>query len=98
MSNIEVIGAGFGRTGTHSMRMALNHLGYKTYHMIEAIQNPARNDYVIWGAMMRGEPVDEGLVEKVFLVFSFPFPFLFPVFSLLFFSTFSCSRRLLGLS
>ena len=30
---IQVIGAGFGRTGTSSFREALNILGYNCYHM-----------------------------------------------------------------
>ncbi len=32
-ASLEVIGAGYGRTGTSSLREALNLLGYKTYHM-----------------------------------------------------------------
>ena len=32
---IKVIGAGFGRTGTDSLREALCELGYKCYHMHE---------------------------------------------------------------
>ena len=32
---LEVIGSGYGRTGTDSLRSALNTLGYKTYHMKE---------------------------------------------------------------
>ena len=35
---IKIIGAGFGRTGTNSLRIALNELGYKTYHMLEVFQ------------------------------------------------------------
>jgi len=39
--SIEIIGAGFGRTGTLSLKYALEKLGYnKTYHMAELIQNP----------------------------------------------------------
>ncbi|KAI8644337.1 P-loop containing nucleoside triphosphate hydrolase protein [Parasitella parasitica] len=33
MAPLQVIGAGFGRTGTDSLRLALNILGYKTHHM-----------------------------------------------------------------
>lgn len=33
MAPLEVIGAGFGRTGTDSLRTALNMLGYNTHHM-----------------------------------------------------------------
>lgn len=32
---LKVIGAGLGRTGTSSLKVALNKLGYKTYHMDE---------------------------------------------------------------
>lgn len=39
--SIEVIGAGFGRTGTASLKQALEQLGYdRCYHMVELIQNP----------------------------------------------------------
>ncbi|KAK9709243.1 hypothetical protein K7432_009161 [Basidiobolus ranarum] len=39
-SNLEVIGAGFGRTGTMSLKAALDKLGYRTYHMIVAVSKP----------------------------------------------------------
>jgi hypothetical protein len=54
---IRVIGAGLGRTGTLSLKVALEELGLiKTYHMMELIQDPAR--VVHWEAAGRGEPVD----------------------------------------
>ena len=35
---LKVIGAGFGRTGTLSMKAALERLGYnKTHHMVEVL-------------------------------------------------------------
>ena len=34
---LKVIGAGMGRTGTASLRTALNELGFKTYHMCELL-------------------------------------------------------------
>lgn len=38
---LEVIGAGFGRTGTASLKVALEQLGYdKCYHMAEVLENP----------------------------------------------------------
>src|SRR4051794_33706162 len=38
---LEVIGAGFGRTGTLSTRAALEHLtGGRCYHMFEALSHP----------------------------------------------------------
>jgi hypothetical protein len=37
---MQVIGAGFGRTGTMSMQAALNILGYRCYHMKEITEHP----------------------------------------------------------
>ncbi|GAA3736462.1 sulfotransferase family protein [Salinactinospora qingdaonensis] len=38
---LQVIGAGFGRTGTLSLKSALERLGYgPCYHMVEALSNP----------------------------------------------------------
>mmetsp|Transcript_19010 Transcript_19010/g.36653 ORF Transcript_19010/g.36653 Transcript_19010/m.36653 type:complete len:253 (-) Transcript_19010:328-1086(-) len=42
---LEVIGAGFGRTGTDSLRAALNQLGYPCYHMFVAAE---RKDFERW--------------------------------------------------
>jgi len=36
---LEVIGAGYGRTGTDSLKVALNDLGFKTYHMYEVTKH-----------------------------------------------------------
>lgn len=36
---MQVIGAGYGRTGSDSLRLALNSIGYRTYHMREAFEN-----------------------------------------------------------
>jgi hypothetical protein len=54
---IEVIGAGFGRTGTLSLKAALEALGFsKCYHMVEVFAR--RDDARTWDAATRGEPVD----------------------------------------
>jgi hypothetical protein len=54
---LKVIGAGFGRTGTLSMKLALEKLGFgPCYHMMEVFQNP--DHLVYWGKAGRGEPVD----------------------------------------
>lgn len=54
--SLEVIGAGFGRTGTMSLKLALEKLGFdKCYHMIEVFQHP---DHVAqWQQATRGEPI-----------------------------------------
>jgi hypothetical protein len=54
---MRVIGAGFGRTGTNSLKLALEKLGFgPCHHMIEVIQNPAEVD--TWVRAARGEKVD----------------------------------------
>jgi hypothetical protein len=36
---MQVIGVGFGRTGTESLKVALEELGYKSFHTEETLQN-----------------------------------------------------------
>jgi hypothetical protein len=53
---LEVIGAGFGRTGTMSLKVALETLGFgPCYHMSEVFANPEHVE--LWEAAARGEPV-----------------------------------------
>ncbi len=57
--SLEVIGAGFGRTGTMSLKVALEELGYgPCYHMVELFEHPEHVQR--WEAAVRGEPVDWG--------------------------------------
>lgn len=54
---LRVIGSGFGRTGTMSMKMALEQLGLgPCHHMIEVMENPAQP--AKWQAVAAGEAVD----------------------------------------
>lgn len=56
-TRLKIIGAGFGRTGTLSLKTALETLGLgPCYHMIEAFNHPG--DFATWQAATRGEPVD----------------------------------------
>ncbi len=42
---LKVIGAGFGRTSTMSMKVALEELGYvKTHHMMEVMPNKKQRE------------------------------------------------------
>jgi hypothetical protein len=51
-----VIGAGFGRTGTYSLKIALEQLGFgPTYHMSEVFQHPEH--IPLWQAAGEGKPV-----------------------------------------
>ena len=43
---LEVIGAGFGRTGTLSTYTALKQLGYPCYHMFEVLENKANKTHL----------------------------------------------------
>ncbi|MGI9061106.1 MAG: sulfotransferase family protein [Ktedonobacteraceae bacterium] len=54
---MKVIGAGFGRTGTLSLKTALEELGFAPcYHMVALFNNP--DDVDQWEAATRGEVVD----------------------------------------
>lgn len=54
---LSVIGAGFGRTGTLSLKLALEQLGFgPCYHMVEVFKNPRAPRY--WEAAADREPVD----------------------------------------
>lgn len=54
---LEIIGAGFGRTGTDSMRAALNILGFgPCHHMFEVTENPVMK--ARWRAFMDHETPD----------------------------------------
>ena len=60
---LKVIGTGFGRTGTDSMREALTILGFgPCHHMYEVIDNPVQKQR--WREMVAGGPKDwESLFE-----------------------------------
>jgi len=55
--SLKVIGAGFGRTGTMSLKVALEELGYSPcYHMVELFEHPEHVEQ--WEAAVWGEPVE----------------------------------------
>jgi hypothetical protein len=54
---LKVIGAGFGRTGTLSLKTALEELGVgKCYHMVEILRKPSHMKH--WAALMQGSAAD----------------------------------------
>jgi len=58
---LKLIGAGFGRTGTMSLRDALEMIGYgPCYHMTSVLQNPHFAGY--WARLGRGEKLDWDMV------------------------------------
>ena len=51
--SLRVVGAGVGRTGTESLKLALERLlGQPCYHMLEVIQHPEA--FRFWSAARRG--------------------------------------------
>jgi len=66
---LQVIGSGFGRTGTMSTKIALEQLGFgPCHHMVEVMGNPDQPAH--WAALAEGRPVDwtavfEGYASQV---------------------------------
>ena len=57
MADVQVIGAGFGRTGTWSLKAALEQLGFgPAFHMIDLLPHPDRAPMFL--AALNGEDVD----------------------------------------
>lgn len=57
--SLKVIGAGIGRTGTESLKTALEHLGFgKCYHMFELFRNPHHLPY--WEELLEGRGAHPG--------------------------------------
>ena len=48
MSEVQVIGASYGRTGTMSLYTALAQLGYKPHHMVEVMK---KHDLSTWATL-----------------------------------------------
>lgn len=54
---LQIIGAGFGRTGTHSLAHALDTLGFgPCYTILETDRNPGHDE--MWNDAIAGRPVD----------------------------------------
>ena len=54
---LEVVGAGVGRTGTHSLKVALEQLlGGTCHHMVEVFAHP--DEVPVWIEAVDGQPVD----------------------------------------
>src|SRR3954451_4683501 len=69
---LRVVGAGLGRTGTNSLKLALETLlGGRCYHMSELLERP--RDTAIWHAALRGEPVNwNALLEEFVATVDWP--------------------------
>ena len=64
---LQIIGAGFGRTGTMSLYTALNELGFPCYHMLEVLKNPANKSHLdFWRKVANSPPGQAFDWESVF--------------------------------
>jgi hypothetical protein len=64
---LQIIGAGFGRTGTLSLYTALNQLGFPCYHMFEVLKNPANKSHLdFWRQVANSAPGTQHDWEQVF--------------------------------
>ena len=64
---LEIIGAGFGRTGTTSLYTALNELGFPCYHMFEVLKNAENKSHLdFWRNVANSEPGTRHNWEQVF--------------------------------
>ena len=61
---IKIIGAGFGRTGTASLKESLEILGFKCYHMGEIFSNPKLLHSNLWIQAFEGKLSDYDLIFK----------------------------------
>lgn len=58
---LKVVGAGFGRTGTLSLKIALERLGFgPCYHMMEVFSRP--DHAAMWHRIAFGDPIDWELI------------------------------------
>jgi hypothetical protein len=54
---LEVVGAGLGRTGTHTLKVVLEQLVGPTHHMVELFAHPDQIPY--WASAVNGAPLSE---------------------------------------
>ncbi|WP_165954279.1 sulfotransferase family protein [Seongchinamella unica] len=68
---LEIIGAGFGRTGTMSLKVALEQLGYPCYHMIECFPRGPEH-WKHWEQVGSGSPDWDAIFEGFTATVDFP--------------------------
>lgn len=54
--SMQVIGAGVGRTGTYSLKLAINELGFGECHHMEAVLHNMPEQVPLWSAAVGGSP------------------------------------------
>ncbi len=68
---LQIIGAGFGRTGTMSLKVALEQLGYPCYHMVECFPKGPPH-WKLWEQVGKTEPDWDAIFEGFTATVDFP--------------------------
>lgn len=68
---LQIIGAGFGRTGTLSLKTALEQLGFPCYHMLECFPR-GPGHWALWEEALQGHPRWEQIFEGFTATVDFP--------------------------
>lgn len=68
---LQVIGSGFGRTGTMSMKHALEQLGFPCYHMVECLPR-GPSHWTLWEETHRGRPQWDAIFDGFAATVDFP--------------------------
>src|SRR5215467_3284539 len=69
--SLKLIGAGFGRTATLSLKLALEQIGYgPCYHMVEVMMNPESVPF--WIRAADGDPDWEAIFKNYLSTVDFP--------------------------
>lgn len=63
---LQIIGAGFGRTGTMSTQSALNQIGYNCYHMKELAEKANKSHIDFWYNMVKKPKKSKQDWDKIF--------------------------------
>ena len=64
MTDLQVIGAGLGRTGTMSMKLAMEELGFDPcHHMLETFVHPERNHKALFQRILIDEDAEDALMK-----------------------------------
>ena len=61
--SLKVIGAGVGRTGTYSLKLAINHLGLGPCHHMEEVLHNQPVQVPLWAAAAKGQPDWESIYK-----------------------------------
>jgi len=65
---MHVIGAGVGRTGTYSLKLAINRLGLGPCHHMEAVIQNMPGQVPLWAAALEGRDVNAWAADTGIMV------------------------------